>query len=198
MHHRYNLLLIASLVLTACSAGANPDPLTERSLSGGLLEVGAAEAPVTMTLFINHDSPYSQRFFRELLPRLTQDRVQSATVRIGFVPVAFKKYPKSDVHAAMLYCAMQQGKGQAMNDLLFGITAAGADFKKQLKIMGIDGALYDACLKSPTLQMTLAAQEAMAAERDVTLVPTYFINDKKYVGLPEYADLRGQIEEEMN
>ena len=77
MHHRRNFLLVASLLLAACSAGANPDPLAERALSGGLLEIGDQKASVTMTLFFNHDSPYSRRFFQELLPMLTRDFIQT-------------------------------------------------------------------------------------------------------------------------
>lgn len=197
MHHRYILLLIASLLLTACAAGANSDPLTERTLSGGLLEIGDEKAPVSITLFLNHSSPYSQRFFHYLLPRLTEDFVRRGKVRIDIVAIAFKKYPESASDASALFCATAQGKGQKMNDLLFGLGVTPTEQKKQRRLMGIDEDPYQACLKGAAVQSALSAQSAMAASRDVTLVPTYFINETKYVGLPEYADLRGQMNEKL-
>ncbi len=191
--HKFCLFIIPSLLLTACAAGASTDPLAERTLSGGLLEIGDQKAPVRITLFLNHSSPYSQRFFRDLLPRLTEDFVRSNKVRLDIVPVAFKKYPESASDASALFCAAAEGKGQKMNDLLFGPTTTPTEQKKQRRLIGINETLYQACLKGTAVQSALSAQSAMAASRGVTLVPTYFINDAKYVGLPEYSDLKGQV-----
>lgn len=166
--------------------------VTERFQSGGMLHMGSTNAPVSMILFVNHSSPYSQQFHTTLLPRLIEDFISKNTLQIGVVPVSFAKYAQSDASASMLICATLQGKGQEMNDLLFSKVNP-ATLQKQVTDMGLNSATLADCLKGPTLQSALAAGKALVASYNVTLAPTYVIDETLHVGLPEYADLRGQI-----
>lgn len=206
-------VLLATILLTACvtqaevtesgaefkvsgsnmsSAAPLMTKVTEQFQSGGILLMGQKNAPVSMILFVNHASPYSQQFHTTLLPRLIEDFVSKNTLQIGIVPVALAKYPQSDSTASMLICATLQGKGQAMNDLLFS-KANPATLQKQIADIGMVPATLQDCLKGTQVQTALAEEKALAASFNVTLVPSYVINDTLSVGLPEYADLRGQI-----
>jgi protein-disulfide isomerase len=56
------------------------------------------------------------------------------------------------------------------------------------KEVELDAAAFSSCIATP-----LAAQSASA----VTLVPTFFLNGEKFVGLLPYPDLRGKIETKL-
>lgn len=167
-------------------------PVTERFLSGGILELGSSDAPISMLLFINHSSEYSQQFNQSLLPRLLTDYVQKGTLQIGIIPMQFQKYPESQISAAMLLCASMQGKGQAMNNLLFAKPAA-AELQKQIGAMGLHLDTLKTCLQSDTLQKQMNADAGLIQSFGITLAPSYTINGAVYTGLPEYADLQGQM-----
>jgi|CXWL01.1.fsa_nt_gi protein-disulfide isomerase len=170
--------------------------VTERIQSGGILQIGSADAPVSMLLFINHGSDYSQQFMHALLPRLMEDFVSKEILQIGIIPVEFQKYPQSQMSAAMLLCATMQGKGRAMNDLLFTQVNA-ATIQKQIGAMGLELQRMQDCMKSDKLKNLLIDQSNLAQSFNITLVPSYTLNGAVFTGLPEYADLRGQVEEAL-
>ncbi len=167
--------------------------VAERFLSGGLLQMGNANAPVSMLLFVNHSSEYSQQFNQNILPRLLVDFVQQGTLQIGIVPMQFKKYPESQMTAAMLLCATMQGKGRAMNDLLFAKPNE-SEIQKQIGAMGLDLTQMKTCLESDTLKQQMDSEAKLIQSFGITTAPSYTLNGQVYKGLPEYADMRGQIQ----
>lgn len=158
-------------------------PVTERYLSGGILEIGSTDAPVILRAFINTSSEYSKRFHTEIVPRLKKDFVETGTVRLQMVPMHLQKYPASDDAAMLLHCASQSGSGSAMLDLLFTTVTLTTKTAPQ----------YATCVKDPVMRQSLDLDRAYAQEMGVTLVPTLLINGQKIIGLPEYADLRGML-----
>lgn len=178
------------------ASSASAYNVTERIQSGGILQIGSADAPVSMLLFINHGSEYSQQFMHTLLPRIMEDFVSKETLQIGIIPVEFQKYPQSQMSAAMLLCGAMQEKGRAMNDLLFSQVNQ-ATIQKQIGAMGLELQRMQDCMKSEKLKSLLIDQSNLAQSFNITLVPSYTLNGAVFTGLPEYADLRGQIEEEL-
>lgn len=191
--------LFLALFLAACTVGVQDatDRLAQTPSSSsssvrsaavpeGMPEAGSADAPVTLRLFVNHDSPYSRQFHAHM-PMLEREFIGKGTVKLQIVPVAFAKYPDSERHARMLLCAAAQGKGMAMHGLLMtgSETLLPADTDRQA---------YESCMTDAGTAARVAAFEAFAEEEGITLVPTYDINGKRFVGLPTEADLRGSIE----
>ena len=180
----------SSAVTLQSGSGAS---VTERLLSGGILEFGKATAPVSMLLFMNHDSDYSRQFMQTLLPRLFNDFASKGKVQIGIVPVQLQKYPQSGATAVLMLCAATQGKGSAMNDLLFSQENSAA-IQKLMGTLGLDLPRLQACLQSAKVQGWLKEEATLAQSFNITLVPTYTINSAVFTGLPEYADLKGQVQ----
>lgn len=169
----------------------------ERLLQSGTLEIGEYDAPVSMILFVNFQSEYSKQFHQQYFSRLMTDVVRTGKVRIAVIPVELKKYPESRHLAGLLLCASQQGKGWAMNDVLYKEAPDSAAFKTALTELHIEVAGLETCAKDPTTQTMLSNQQQFVSTQQVNLVPSYALNGKMYTGLPDYADLRGQIEEEV-
>ena len=64
--------------------------------------------------------------------------------------------------------------------------------------MQLDETAMKTCMENPGAQATIDAQQSVARSLGVSLVPSYFINGKLYTGLPEYSDLKGQVEEVLD
>lgn len=116
--------------------------------------------------------------------RLKADFIDTGKVNVQIVVLPLQKYPNSDRNAHTLLCGVKTGSGSDVHGRIF----AGQTNFPTLKT----------CLEDDAyLQSMMAAQYAVIQSLDVTLVPTYFIDGQKFVGLPEYADIRGQVEEAM-
>lgn len=155
--------------------------------------MGDPDAPLSMLLFTNHECRYCGTFQETLFPALL-DHVRSKALRITIIPASLQTYAQSKEHAFLLLCAAQQGKGMIMHDLLFtGITRATLQARNASLAFDLDR--LDACIANPATEEHYRASQAIARALDVTLLPAYFLNGNKFVGLPEAADLRGQMEE---
>ncbi len=170
----------------------------ERLLPSGMLEIGTTSAPVSLLLFTNHSCAYCREFQEELIPRLTDEYVRSGNLRIAIMPFVLHKYPDSRQASLVLLCATQQGKGITMNDLLFRERINTPTFRTERTAMQLDEAAMTNCMENPGALATIDAQQSVAQSLGVSLVPSYFINGKLYTGLPEYSDLRGQIQEALD
>lgn len=153
------------------------------AISGSLV-LGSAKAPVQMLLFTNYDCAYCRDFERNIMGRLKTDFINTGKLNVQVVILPLQKYPNSDRNAHTLLCGVKTGSGSDVHGRIF----AGQTNFPTLKT----------CLEDDAyLQSMMAAQYAVIQSLDVTLVPTYFIDGQKFVGLPEYADIRGQVEEAM-
>ena len=177
---------LAPLALT----GAVSD-VEERTLSGGILEIGSADARTEMTVFLHPQSPYSQEFQRSRMPRLVADMVARGTLRIRLHVLPIKKYAGSAFAARAVSCAAAQGEGYPAFDLL---TREGrTDLSEaDLADMSLDPTLYRSCIQTGT-DDPLAIAGAAAKSMNVTLVPSYVIDGDLHVGLPTEADLIGAV-----
>lgn len=146
-----------------------------------------------MVLFFNHESQYSRAFFEKLYPSLYADYISTGKVRLSLVPVPFQKFVRSEEAASFLLCGAAQTKTQEMNALLL----AGIPDDASMKTAGIDGAKIRACAPSADTLLQKQRQRSWIADLDIQLVPTYFVDEKKFIGLPEWPDMRGQIEEAL-
>lgn len=186
---------IASLLIAGCTmqtdmplndaqSGATITPLTSQNMpmvSTGSLSIGEKNAPVHMLLFTNYDCAYCKEFEEKIMSRLQKDFIETGKMQISIIPLPLLKYPNSDRNARLLHCGVQIGRGATVHtNLLNGQT---------------DFPALEQCIQDESYAETILSQErAIITSLNVTLVPTYFINDKRFTGLPEYADIRGQIE----
>lgn len=181
----------------APAAGTGTGVIDERVLPSGMTEVGAADAPVSLLLFTNADCGYCRDFHEDLLPRLMNDYVRERRLRITVSPFLVRKYENSERTALAQLCAAKQGKGMAMLDLLFRERIGTPAYRTALTTMGIDQNLLAQCTEDPATRTQMEAQQAAAASHGVRLIPSYVLNGTVRTGLPDYPDLRGQVEEAL-
>jgi protein-disulfide isomerase len=188
---------LSAMGLTACMPTQIPQQSTSSSASGaamsvssiapsvpatlsGALTLGASNAPVSIVLFMNYGSPYSVDFERVLMPRLDAEFIQPGLLRVTIISVPLQKYPQSDRQARISICGVLSGSGAVIHRALF-------DGQTVFPV------LSDCLANEDILQNMLAIHHQVISTLDVSLVPTYFIDGTRYTGLPEFADLRGQV-----
>ncbi len=169
-----------------------------RFLQTGVLEIGEADANTTLTVFTEYHCAYCNEFHRDFVPRLQEDFVDNGALLIRFVPFEIKKYPNSADAIKGFICAGKMGKGLKMHTLLTERQnkhrSSAIAYAKELQI---DEDTFSECLDSEEVQSLIDTQKAIADELDITLVPTFFLNSKKKIGLPYYPDMRGWIRQEL-
>gem|GEM_PF-811578 len=169
--------------------------LEERLLETGILEVGNPEAPLVLFAFTNHSCFYCGEFQREHFHRLLEDFIRPGKLRLQVLHLPLKKYPWSSLDATALICAAEQGQGLTMHERLFALrTHTKEVIQKEATHLKLDEKVFRSCLEDPGTELLLAQQRSLAESLSVTLVPTSFLNGEKFIGLPDYADLRGRIE----
>lgn len=169
--------------------------LAERLLPSGTLEIGNRDAPLSLLLFTEHHCEYCREFQSDLFPRLREDFLKHGSVRLEIVILPLKKYPGSREAAGALLCAGEQGKGLLMHEALLKSTDTTSPSLPAIgKALALEKKVFETCLASSDTEKLLAGQAAWERSLGVDLVPTFFLNGEKLVGLPSYADLRGKIE----
>lgn len=172
--------------------------VVERLLPSGFIEIGDRDAPLVLMMFTEHHCRYCRDFHHEQFPKLHKEYIEPGRLRLQIGILPLKKYEDSTFSGKALLCAATQGKAMPMHDFLLEVgTSDRTLFMKHAEALELDTELYTACLESPDTEKTLERQRSMARTLNVTLVPTFFLDGEKSVGLPYYADLRGMIEEKL-
>lgn len=170
--------------------------IVERLLPSGLIEIGDRNAPVVLLMFTEHHCRYCKDFYNEHFPKLLENFINPGKLKLQIGILPLRKYTHSQNAALGLLCAAVQGKGIPMHELLFTLGAKDRQtLLDEAATLELDQDLFVQCLESPDTEKTVERQKSLARSLDVTLVPTFFLNGEKSVGLPRYADLRGMIEE---
>ena len=180
---------------TSSSSSVMETFASERLLANGILELGNADAKLTVTLFTHHSCGYCRMFMEEELPRLLSDFVEKGIVKLQIIPLELKKYTQSVVQEKYFVCSAMQSKGLEAHRALFSANVM--DKKAEVtigKLRKLEAKALTICLKDVQTEAILKAQQELATSQNITLVPTFIIQGKTLVGLRGYADLRGEIE----
>ena len=112
--------------------------------------LGRVDAPVTIVEFSDYQCPFCQRFFATTLPELKKDYIETGKVRYVFRDFPLEMHAQARKAAEAAHCAGEQGKYWEMHDVLFQNQRALAppQLADHARLVGLDGATFDACLSS--------------------------------------------------
>lgn len=114
------------------------------------------------------------------------------------VLLTLQKYPESVLQGKALYCAAAQQKGLLMHVMLTQKEIKNeAALLKETKAPAFDEAAFTACLSSPQSEAAVQTQAQMAQSLNVTLVPSFLLDQTLSVGYPEAAELQVDLEQSI-
>jgi Na+/H+ antiporter NhaA len=157
--------------------------------------LGPADAPVTLVEYGDYECPYC-RSAAAIIPGLL-DRLDG---QARFVP---RHFPLPDVHpnaalaAEAVEAAGAQGKFWEMHERLY----AGqdrlqlGDLLRYARELGLDVEAFEADLTGARFADRIAADVESGEAAGVAGTPTFFINDRRYVGAYDAESLEGALRE---
>lgn len=171
---------------------------------------GNPEARITMVEFSDFECPFCARFYRQTLPLIERDYVQTGLVNMVYrdMPLGFHKNAVPAHVAAE--CADSQGRFWEYHDILFDRQAEWAPLDPaslQAKLesfaseLGLDRD-FASCLESPETAREVQHDYAEAVSYGATGTPTFFIgNDQigfvKLSGAQPYESFKAVFDRQL-
>ena len=157
------------------------------------MSVGSMDAPVKLSLFADIGSPLSATAAWRIKTLLRQypGKVQ---FKLRHFPMPYR--PGSALLHRAVLAAADQGKGWEMLDLLFALggTVGSADLVGIARSLGLNSTQFADALDSERIARRLRKDRRQGARLGVRGVPTLFINDEKFDGLPNARRLKEIME----
>lgn len=184
-------------------AGAGVAPVIEGDLADDDAIIGSPSASVTVVEFADFQCPFCGKFFKNIMPQLTEKYIKTGKVKFVYRDFAFLG-EESEWAAAAAECAREQGKFWEYHDYLFTRQNGenqGAFEKKNLKqfarAVGLDGAQFDSCVNSDKYIEEVRKDTAAGRNAGVSGTPTTFVNGRAIVGAVPFAQFEGAIVEAL-
>ena len=155
--------------------------------------LGRADAPVTIVEFSDYQCPFCQRFFATTLPELKREYIETGKVRYVFRDFPLEMHAQARKAAEAAHCAGEQGKYWEMHDVLFQNQRALAppQLADHARLVGLDGATFDACLSSGRHAARVDRGLADGAAAGVQGTPGFVIGKTTSGDVVEGTPIRG-------
>jgi protein-disulfide isomerase len=154
---------------------------------------GPADAPVTIVMFCDYQSPYCRRM-QPVLHRLLRQYAPSVRLVARDFPQPTHRDAVGAAEAAQ--CAGEQGRYWAYHDVLLQEQAdlGRPALERYADRIHLDAARFQACLDEHRMQAEVAADAADARRLGVSVVPTTFVDGRYFRGPQTFDVLRAEVE----
>ena len=202
---RTKLATLASLFLISCvtqpvtpekvieTPETNDDVVMQKIdalLATNILKVGKNDAPLSLLQFTEYHCDFCKEFHSVHMPHVLQPLIDEEKLQLQVAILPLEKYPNSTKAAAAVHCAKQQAKGIEMHNLLMN-----QDWTNDVaSTLELDEGVYNTCMTATETASILDEQRRIAEELEVSVVPTFFLNGDKLVGLQYESELQGRLE----
>jgi uncharacterized membrane protein/predicted DsbA family dithiol-disulfide isomerase len=146
---------------------------------------------INVVEFADFECPYCRRLHAVLGPLLTE---YGEAVHFIRAHRPLPQHPHAEHAARAAICAAEQGKGEAMADRLFAMPLSPEAISRAAQSLRLDPIAYDRCLAAPTTDALLAHDTALLPDGELRGLPTTFVGDQQFVGVPTEAALRDALE----
>ena len=170
--------------------------------------LGEAGAKVTIIEFGDYQCPICRLFWKETLPRLRKEYVDTGKVKLVFRDFPLPGHPMAVPAAMATECAEDQGRFWEMHDKVYREQDRRAregevaefranDLKRWAADLKLDTAAFNSCLDSGKYKQEVAADYAAAMGVGLKGTPVFFVNGRALLGAHPFADFQKIIEEEL-
>lgn len=187
-------------------APSAPDPQeVKKNLGLGTFPVkGDKNAKVTIVEFSDFECPFCAAFFKDTLPQLTKDYIDTGKVKMYYRHYPLDFHPKAKPLANAAECANEQGKFWEMHDRIFtensgGTLASATDdtYKQWAVELGLSADQFNSCYDAKKYEANITKDSADGQKFSVSGTPTFYINGVQLVGAQPYQNFKSVIEAEL-
>lgn len=170
-------------------------------------QLGSADAKVTIIEFGDYQCPSCRAFWRETLPRLKKEYVDTGKVRIVYRDFPIDEiHPEATITAIAANCAGDQGKYFEFHDKVFReqdrrgrdvVRFKMAELKRWATEIGLDGAMFNDCVDAERHKDEVTKDYTDGAGVGINGTPFFFVNGRVIAGAQPFGNFRRVIEEEL-
>jgi protein-disulfide isomerase len=146
---------------------------------------------INVVEFADFECPYCRRLHGLLRPLLAE---YGDAVHFVRAHRPLMSHPHAEHAARAAICAEAQGKGEAMANGLFEVTLSVESITRLAESLRLDPIAFDRCLPSDATNAVLAHDAALLPDGELQGLPTTYIGNKQFVGVPTDAALRDALE----
>jgi protein-disulfide isomerase len=146
---------------------------------------------INVVEFADFECPYCRRLHGLMGPLLAEYGDAVHFVRVHR-PLMNHQHAEHAARAAI--CAEAQGKGEAMANGLFEVTLSAESISRLAESLRLDPIAFDRCLPSEATNALLAHDASLLPDDELRGLPTTYIGNKQFVGVPTEAALRDALE----
>ncbi len=167
---------------------------------------GNPEAPLLFLEFGDYECSICAKFFREVLPQLKRDFIDTGKVKYTFCDFPLSIHKDAFKAAEAVHCAGEQGKAFEMRTLLFNNQSSSNNISNYARTLNLEMLSFEQCLDSERWADIIARQIAQGLKCGVKVTPSFALGfcsaDGRRVrleriirGSPPYYFLKQNIEE---
>ncbi|PIN73705.1 hypothetical protein COV20_05790 [Candidatus Woesearchaeota archaeon CG10_big_fil_rev_8_21_14_0_10_45_16] len=170
----------------------NPDDANKEITVDGNPMVGSLSAPITIVEFSDFQCPFCGQFFKETLPQLEKDYIETGRVKLVFKQFPLPSHPEAEAAALASLCANEQGKFWQYHDLLFSRQSdlRWANYPKWAGELGLDQAKFEDCMNTQKYLDKVNEDMEQGKQNGVTGTPAFFINGELLSGNQPYSTFK--------
>lgn len=165
--------------------------------------LGDPKAKLTIVEFSDFQCPFCARFFRDTLPQVTKDYLDTGKAKFVYKNLAFLGKESTDAANAAL-CAKEQNKFWDYHDKLFTSQSgenqgafSPANLKKYAVDLGLSASQFNSCLDAQKYNSQVQDDIAEANKNGFNSTPSVAIGSTPVVGAQPYAQFKDAIEKEL-
>lgn len=170
-------------------------------------QLGPSTAKVTIIEFADYQCPNCRAFWRETLPRIKKEYVDTGKVRIVFRDFPIQEiHPEATITAIAAECAEDQGKYFEFHDKVYReqdrrgrdvVRYRVTDLKRWATEIGLEAASFNECVDSERYKDEVASDFKNGADVGIKGTPIFFINGRMIAGAQPFGNFQRVIEEEL-
>ena len=170
-------------------------------------QLGASDAKVTIIEFADFQCPNCRAFWRDTLPRIKKEYVDTGKVRIVFRDFPIQEiHPEATITAIAAECADDQGKYFEFHDKVYReqdrrgrdiVRYRVDELKRWGADIGLDVAAFNECVDSERYKDEVAKDYMNGTDVGINGTPVFFINGRLIAGAQSFGNFRRVIEEEL-
>ena len=174
-----DLAEIKKLVQSGARAAPANAAFREQDVSIGDSPVmGEAKATITLIEFSDYQCPYCSRHYREVMPQIVKDYVDTGKVKYVMFENPIPSLHKNAYNASLAaLCAGDQGMYWEMHNIMFANQKAlGVDGLKSFAAsIGLNSSEFDTCLDSEKHEKQVESNQATAAKLGARGTPGFVL-----------------------
>jgi protein-disulfide isomerase len=143
---------------------------------------GSADAPVTITEYLDFQCPFCRRAATDVMPTIEQQFIATGKAKLEVHPITILG-SESVQAAAAAECANDQGRFWGYHDMLYanqGAEQSGSFSQSRLKqfasLLNMDSNAFDSCLDSSKYVGQVQQNTTAARAAGVRSTPTFMVN----------------------